>query len=122
MNHSIATDSTRLPSRYCRAATGRERCNVTYLITFSCYGSKLHGNAFGSIDRNHNVPGGRMADSNPQREMIERTLMRQEKYSLDRARRIVVLDAMRETCEHRNWALLAAHVRTNHVHAVIEAE
>jgi REP element-mobilizing transposase RayT len=33
-----------------------------------------------------------------------------------------VLDALREVCAHRGWSLLAAHVRTNHVHVVVEAE
>ena len=28
----------------------------------------------------------------------------------------------REVCVHRGWSLLAAHVRSNHVHAVVEAE
>jgi REP element-mobilizing transposase RayT len=38
------------------------------------------------------------------------------------ARREAVLEALREVCEHRGWGLLAAHVRTNHVHVVVEAE
>jgi len=29
---------------------------------------------------------------------------------------------LREVCKYRGWGLLAAHVRTNHVHAVVEAE
>ena len=30
--------------------------------------------------------------------------------------------ALRSHCAHRGWGLLAAHVRSNHVHAVVEAE
>ena len=33
-----------------------------------------------------------------------------------------VLDALREVCLHRGWSLWAAHVRTNHVHVVVEAD
>ncbi len=48
--------------------------------------------------------------------------MDQPPYHLDRVRRDAVLDAIRQVCAHRGWILLAAHVRTTHVHAVVEAE
>ena len=30
--------------------------------------------------------------------------------------------AIRRHCEHRGWNLLGAHVRSNHVHVIVEAE
>jgi len=48
--------------------------------------------------------------------------MDQMPYSMDGPRRNVVLAAIREVCSHRGWLLLAAHVRTTHVHFVVEAE
>jgi REP element-mobilizing transposase RayT len=48
--------------------------------------------------------------------------MDQPPYELDKERRSAVLAALQEVCSHRGWNLLAAHVRTNHVHAVVEAE
>jgi REP element-mobilizing transposase RayT len=48
--------------------------------------------------------------------------MSQEPYLLDEVRRIAVLEGMKEVCHRRGWTLLAAHVRTNHVHAVLEAD
>lgn len=39
--------------------------------------------------------------------------------TLDQQRRRVVLESIRRTCSHRDWALLAAHVRSTHVHAVV---
>jgi REP element-mobilizing transposase RayT len=42
-------------------------------------------------------------------------------YELDDARRGVVLDTICEVCRHRGWRLLAAHVRTTHVRAVVHA-
>ena len=48
--------------------------------------------------------------------------MAQSPYMLDGGGRAVVLQALQEVCLHRGWGLLAAHVRTNHVHAVVEAE
>jgi REP element-mobilizing transposase RayT len=47
--------------------------------------------------------------------------MRQQPYLLDAPRRKAVLEALREACNRRKWDLLAAHVRINHVHVVVQA-
>ena len=95
---------------------------MRYLITFTCYGSHLHGEESGSVDRRHSVPGSRLADANPARLTAKRDQMDQPPYLLDQVRRMTVLGSLREVCSYRTWSLLAAHVRTNHVHAVIEAD
>ena len=41
---------------------------------------------------------------------------------MDAPRREAVLRALQGACRCREWALLAAQVRTNHVHAVVRAE
>lgn len=48
--------------------------------------------------------------------------MDQLPYGLDEPRRRAVLASVVERCMDREWNLLAAHVRTNHIHLVIEAE
>ena len=48
--------------------------------------------------------------------------MRQRPYLLDGMRRELVLGSIHEVCSHRGWNLLAAHIRMNHVHTVVEAE
>jgi REP element-mobilizing transposase RayT len=48
--------------------------------------------------------------------------MDQAPYHLDQTRRDAVLETTQEVCVHRGWSLLAAHVRSNHVHTVVEAE
>ena len=65
-----------------------------------------------------------MVESNPERVLARRggRLMDQASYELERNRRSAVLAALQEACWHRGWRLLAAHVRTNHVHVVVEAE
>jgi REP element-mobilizing transposase RayT len=68
------------------------------------------------------VFGSRYVEPDPQRVLVESRLMLQEPYVLDDARRTVVLSALRQHCAHRRWNLLAAHVRSNHVHVVVEAE
>ena len=95
---------------------------MRYFITFACYGAHLHGDESGSVDRHHNVFGSRLAERNPERVAIKRQQMDQAPYVLDSDRRATVLSALREVCLHRSWVLLAAHVRTNHVHVVVEAD
>jgi REP element-mobilizing transposase RayT len=41
---------------------------------------------------------------------------------MDVERRTIVLAALKTRCAQQNWTLLAVHVRTNHVHIVVEAE
>jgi REP element-mobilizing transposase RayT len=48
--------------------------------------------------------------------------MRHTPYLLSEPARRVVLSSILEVCTVRNWNLLTAHVRTNHVHAVLEAD
>ena len=48
--------------------------------------------------------------------------MDQSSYVMDSNRREAVLAAVVERCSDNHWSLLAAHVRTNHVHIVVDAE
>jgi REP element-mobilizing transposase RayT len=95
---------------------------VTYLITFSCYGRHLHGSESGSVDREHNVPGTPTLEENSTRAVLVGGHMDQAPYYLDQVRRETVLGAILEVCLHRGWSLLAAHVRSSHVHEVVDAE
>jgi len=94
--------------------------SLRYLITFSCYGSRLHGAEAGAVDRKHSVPGTRFVVPNAVLEAMGSEEMDQPPYSLDRIRRGIVLEAVGDVCAYRGWDLLAAHVRTNHVHVVVE--
>lgn len=95
---------------------------MTYLITFACYGCHLHGDPKGSVDPEHNIPGSRLVEANERRTAWVLSRMDQPAYSMDKPRRQAVLASLVERCSNRKWVLLAAHVRTNHVHLVIEAE
>jgi len=95
---------------------------LTYLITFACYGCHLHGDQEGSVDRKHNQPGSPLVEPSPKSVLAERRLMNQPPYRLDAQRRQALLDSIVDGCSQQNWSLLAAHVRTNHVHLVVESE
>ncbi len=95
---------------------------MTYFVTFACYGCHLHGDELGSVDKRHNLPGARLLESDPARVSVERGRMDQPQYGMDGIRRDAVLASVIERCSKNGWDLLAAHVRTNHVHLVVEAE
>ena len=92
-----------------------------YFITFTTYGARLHGDASGSVDSEHRVYRTPVYPPNPAREEFERGRMNQSEYILDAERRKVVLGSCRQVCEFRGWWLFVAHVRSNHVHLVVQA-
>src|SRR5271168_1558659 len=94
---------------------------AAYLITFCCYGSHLPGQE-GAVDRRHNVPGTRLPEPRPKLRQYREASLKQAPFEMDADQRAVTLKAIREVCDYKHWALLAAHVRTNHVHAVVDAD
>jgi hypothetical protein len=97
---------------------------LAYFITFSTYGTWLHGTdkGAGSVDRKHNVYGAEFVAPDAERLAREREAMTQPPYALDAPRRVVVCEAIVGLCREKAWSLLALHVRSNHVHVVVAAE
>ena len=94
---------------------------LAYHITFTCYGTRLHGSEAGSVDRHHNMPYTPQLPHSPDRCRFERAEMTQPPYKLDASARKLVMDAIIEVCAFRTWELLAAHVLEKHVHIVVQA-
>jgi REP element-mobilizing transposase RayT len=92
---------------------------LAYLITFRTYGTWLHGDVRGSVDRNNNVYNTTRIEHHPARSNFERTLLNREPVALDAAQRTSAEFAIRETSEKRGWRLYALNVRTNHIHCVV---
>jgi REP element-mobilizing transposase RayT len=94
---------------------------VGFLITFRCYGTWLHGDERGSVDRHHCVYGTPGVPPSALRRQHDRDLLQQPPVTLNSQQRQIVQSAMRETCAIRRWELWTINVRTNHVHAVVSA-
>lgn len=97
---------------------------LAYFITFSTYGTWLHGTGKGdgSVDRHHNVYGTPFVAPDAEREKRASARMTEPPYVLHEATRTIVRDAIVGLCHEKNWMLLALHVRTNHVHVVVGAD
>ena len=97
---------------------------LAYFITFHTYGTWLHGTSKGkgSVDLGHNQYGEEFVAPDAQREAEARENMPQPPYTMSSAgEREIVCQAIISLCRQRGWQLLAVHVRTNHVHAVVQA-
>jgi REP element-mobilizing transposase RayT len=90
-----------------------------YLITFRSYGTWLHGDERGSIDRFHNQYKSEYLPKSYRRRALSEKLLRSRPVTLNAEQRQSVDSAIREVCEHRKWFLHAMNVRTNHVHTVV---
>jgi REP element-mobilizing transposase RayT len=96
---------------------------LAYLLTFTTYGTRLHGDfrgsyqrsrdpRFGTIKREPNVPlNDKMRSALGARPVI-----------LNGEQRAVVESAFVEVCEVRGYAPRAINVRSNHAHAVIAGQ
>lgn len=97
---------------------------LAYLITFTTYGTWLHGGdkGNGSVDRQHNVHGTPFLEPDAEREARDAGRMTERPYAMGEVARVVVQDAIVALCAERGWSLLALHVRTSHVHGVVAAD
>lgn len=94
---------------------------VGYLITFRCYGTWLHGDERGSVDRHHRAFGTSGVQPSKLRRQHDRDLLKQPPVNLNSRQRPIVESSIHETCTIRGWNLWTVNVRTNHIHAVITA-
>ena len=95
---------------------------LAYFISFRCYGTWLHGDDRGSIDRFHNRYGDPYIPPNKTWKAHNRSKLKTAPFILGARERKSVEKAIRETSKIRKWELLAFNVRTNHVHTVVTAD
>ena len=95
---------------------------IAYFITFRCYGTWLHGDRRGSVDRDSNIPFTPLLPPDERRERKERGRLAHSPVVLNPASRRVIERTIREVVAHRGWDLHALNARTNPVHIVVTAD
>ena len=95
---------------------------LAYLITFTTYGTWMHGDKRGSVDKRHNRYGAVFLGQNCTRQMKERSVLKNPPLELTLTLRQAVLRAIIGVCEVRKWFAHAVHVRSNHVHIVVSGD
>jgi REP element-mobilizing transposase RayT len=94
---------------------------LAYFLSFRSYGTWLHGDKRGSVDRFHNRYGSPRLPENVNWFKYNQWSLRAEPLILGPNERRILKEAIRETCDIRKWLLIAFNVRTNHVHVVVNA-
>jgi REP element-mobilizing transposase RayT len=95
---------------------------LAYLITFTTYGTRLHGDERGTVDPKNNkfeapyIPADRLLEA------TRRDLLKEAPLTLDAAMRGAVDASLAQHCDYRGWRLMKRNVRTNHVHVVVSAD
>ena len=94
---------------------------LAYFITFRAYGTWLHGDGRGSVDRHHNRIGSPLIAPNEPWRKYNQSLLTHAPVKLRSRQRHWIEEALRETCKIRKWEFWTMNVRTNHVHTVVGA-
>src|SRR5439155_15442144 len=84
-----------------------------YLITFRTYGTWLHGDSRGSVDRFHNRYGTPLIPPNRRWRQYNERALKRPPVKLTARRRAAIEAAIRETCRIRKWKLWTLNARTN---------
>ncbi|MFQ5592467.1 MAG: transposase [Phycisphaerae bacterium] len=92
---------------------------LAYMLTWTCYGTWLHGDPRWSVDDEHNIPKTPYLTPDSVRAVRESTQLRHQPVELRGAARRIVVETIEAHCRHRGWELLGVNARTNHVHAVV---
>ena len=95
---------------------------IGYLITFTTYGTWLHGDERGSVDKKHNRYGSPLAVINTGLRRTEHGTLKNRPLCLLKDQRELALQAIMEVCRFRGWFAHAVHVRSNHIHIVVSGE
>ncbi len=95
---------------------------IAYHITFTSYGTWLHGDNRGSGDEQHNQYRNDFMSPNAELHKKEQDNLKNHPVILDKNTREIVLKAILQVCCYRGWITHAVHVRSNHIHIVVSGE
>lgn len=95
---------------------------VGYFLTFRSYGTWLHGDARGSMDRKgHHIPGTPKISSDPARIQFEYNQLKQPPVRFTSSQRKSINSTINNVCNFQNWKNHALNVRTEHIHVVVSS-
>ena len=92
-----------------------------YFITLRTYGSWIHGNPKGSVTRQNNIFNTPRFSYCKKWQDTMQNAMQETRLALNKNQRETLLQSMVNTCHYNHWRLLAAHVRVDHAHLVLQS-
>jgi REP element-mobilizing transposase RayT len=122
-------DDTRRTSLFPTGTTLPKDDSFALLLTWTCYGNWLPGDARGYVSNTHlasggwlpkeNVPGTPYTKDDPLTRHQTRTLMNEPPARLSAEEALCAAEALVEAARKRGWRILRAALMANHVHVVI---
>jgi REP element-mobilizing transposase RayT len=92
---------------------------IAHLITFTTYGTRLHGDERGTVDDAHNNYGEPLRATDDALRRHREQLLKHAPVLITPKMRRVIRMTVGEVCDTRGWLQHALNIRTNHVHAVV---
>jgi REP element-mobilizing transposase RayT len=92
---------------------------LAYLITFTTYGTWLHGDKRGSVSKEQNQFGQDFVSQNEELNIKESAHLKNPPVKLSKDQRKTVIESILDVCRFEDWHAHAVHVRSNHIHIVV---
>ena len=94
---------------------------LAYFLTWTSYGTWLHGDGRGWIDRNHNRVGEPIPGANVVRQNSASTALKHAPMRFSQLQRERIASTIAEVFDFKHWYVHALNCRSNHVHVVVTA-
>ena len=91
---------------------------LAYHITFGTYGTRLHGDCRGTVDRRHNSPGEPVLGNNESWQRAEFNQLAFKPIVLTLSQRQHAETVIPEICLRGKWSYVAAAAKPDHVHVL----
>ncbi len=92
---------------------------LAYFLTWTTYGTWLHGDPRGSVDRHNACKGADFHPPNDRWKKASRNRMTSPGLILTKEQRRLVESIIYRHCELRDWELLEVNCRRSHVHILV---
>jgi hypothetical protein len=94
---------------------------LAFHITFGTYGTRLHGDARGTVDRAHNQYGEPIIGANAKWESDAAALLKFPPAILTNEQRTLVESTIPPVCERGGWKLAVCAAQEDRVHTLLSA-
>lgn len=94
---------------------------LAYHITFGTYGTRLHGDPRGTVDRSHNRPGDPILGADPSRWQREQGTLRYPAVFLTDQQRQHVEAEVACICQRGGWEYIICSAASDHLHTLLSA-
>ena len=95
---------------------------LAYHITWGTYGTRLHGDDRGTVDRSMNQHGDPIIGLDSEWQRIETSLLRFPRRVLTRQQREFIEATIPDICVRGKWEFISTAAAADHVHNVLRAQ